>query len=61
MSEDKVYLSPLDLSNRWGGQITIGTLKQWRSKGKGPKFRKVSSKIVYHIDDVKLWESQNVT
>ena len=56
-----VFLSPQQLSQRWGGVVAIGTLANWRSKGQGPAFKKIGGRVVYPIGDVLVWEEQNMT
>lgn len=38
-----------------------GTLKGWRSKGEGPKFRTVNDKFIrYHLDDLDSFVRKNI-
>ncbi|MFH0025054.1 hypothetical protein ACFZAC_26150 [Pseudomonas fluorescens] len=53
------YLKPSELCDRWNGATTIGTLANWRSKGKGPPFIKFGSSVRYPIDLVEKWEAEN--
>jgi len=38
--------------------IPLGTLLNWRSQGKGPKYYKVSRKVYYTVDDVERFFKQ---
>ena len=50
-------LSPQELSTRWSGRPTVGTLATWRSTGKGPKFVKLGGGIIkYRLSDVEKYE-----
>ena len=35
--------------------VSIGTLRFWRSEGKGPRFRKVDQLVRYAPSDVNQW------
>ncbi|RHD71608.1 DNA-binding protein [Olsenella sp. AM30-3LB] len=49
----KPILSPADAAGLLG--VTTGTLANWRSKGVGPSYCKLGSKIVYLLDDVMTY------
>jgi predicted DNA-binding transcriptional regulator AlpA len=38
--------------------VSIGTLRSWRSDGKGPRFRKVGQLVRYAPSDVNEWLSR---
>ena len=40
--------------------FTAGTLRVWRSQGKGPNFYKVGSTVRYEMDDLEAWKNENV-
>ena len=40
--------------------FTAGTLRVWRSQGKGPSYYKVGRMIRYEVDDLEAWKSANV-
>lgn len=40
--------------------FTAGTLRVWRSQGKGPSYYKVGNAVRYKIDDVEAWKNENV-
>ena len=40
--------------------FTAGTLRVWRSKGKGPNYYKVGSTVRYEMDDLEAWKNENV-
>lgn len=54
-----VYLTPKELSERYKGRISVGTLANWRARGFGPKFVKVGDRVLYALDAVEKWEAQN--
>lgn len=54
------YLSPKELSKRWGGAVTTGTLANWRCRGCGPSYSKFGYKIVYPLEQLQAWEQSNL-
>lgn len=57
--DGKKFLTPAELSARWGGRITVRTLANWRSQGAGPPFTKVGGSILYPVDRLLDWEGRN--
>lgn len=56
------YLSPAELSQRWGGRIKVNTLANWRSRKTGPAACKINGKrILYSLAEVERWERENMT
>ncbi len=53
-----VYLSPKDLVERWCGKIRLGTLSNWRNKGKGPPVTKIGGRVLYRLDLLEKWEQK---
>lgn len=60
MAHAAEYLTPADLTKRWGDAVTTGTLANWRSKGKGPAFAKFGSRVRYPLSAVVTWEAVNL-
>jgi hypothetical protein len=46
------------LADRW--LMSPRTLEQWRWQGKGPKYLKIGSRVVYRLEDVEAFESENI-
>ena len=46
------------LAVRW--HISPRTLEQWRWLGKGPRFLKISARVLYREEDVIAWESEQL-
>ncbi|WP_128290829.1 helix-turn-helix domain-containing protein [Afifella aestuarii] len=55
----KRYLTPAELSARYGGRINPRTLANWRSAGQGPSYLKLGGAVVYPIAKVEEWEERN--
>lgn len=62
-SKPTAVLTPAALAERWGGAVSLGTLSNWRSQGKGPRFFRPAGtrtgKVLYRLEDVESWEREN--
>ncbi|MDA0575893.1 helix-turn-helix transcriptional regulator [Burkholderia gladioli] len=52
----KMMMNENELASRCN--ISPKTLQRWRSEGRGPRFMKISKRVVYPIDEVFDFESQ---
>lgn len=54
-------LTSQQLAERWG--MSVGTLQNWRVKGKGPRHIKLgegrATKVLYRLDDIVEFENQS--
>ena len=41
--------------------MSPGTLRNWRSMDKGPKYSQIGTAIRYHLEDIQAWELFNLT
>lgn len=58
MTESK-YLTPKEVSDRYRGAISTGTLKNWRSQRIGPPFIKVGKSVLYATEQLDQWDRKN--
>lgn len=50
-------LTPEQLADRWRGFVTPGTLRNWRSQGRGPQYFKLhGGKVRYPVRHVLSYE-----
>lgn len=50
------HMNQIDLARRW--QVSPRTLERWRWLGEGPCFVKIGGRVVYRLDDVERYESE---
>lgn len=55
---DKTFFTPKSLAARWN--VNCNTLSQWRWNGKGPRYLKMGSRILYHRQDIEVFETQRI-
>ena len=57
---DNKFLTAQEVSERYRGEITVGTLRNWRAMRIGPAFVKVGKAVLYPVDELDAWDKQNV-
>jgi hypothetical protein len=58
---DAVFITPEKLIERWGNAVTVETLSNWRFRGRGPRYTKVGTKVMYALADIEEYERVNQT
>lgn len=53
---EKLVLNENELAQRWG--ISPKTLQRWRSEGRGPRFLKLSKRVIYPLDEIQHFENK---
>lgn len=51
-------IKPDELATELG--VTKSTLATWRSRGKGPEFKRIAGRIHYMRDDVEQWIDEQI-
>ena len=54
------FLTEEELAERWRGQVTRGTLRNWRTQGRGPPFLKAGRAVLYPRSRLLAWEAGNL-
>ena len=57
---DNKFLTAQEVSERYRGEITVGTLRNWRAMGIGPTFVKVGKAVLYPVDELDAWDQKNM-
>jgi predicted DNA-binding transcriptional regulator AlpA len=52
---EKIVLSESELAKHWG--VSPKTLQRWRSEGRGPRYLKLSKRVVYPMVEIRAFES----
>jgi hypothetical protein len=55
-----MFLTLNEVVERYRGQISEGTLRNWRSMRIGPSFIKIGKAILYPLEDVDRWDRRNL-
>jgi hypothetical protein len=54
------FLTAEEVSERYRGEISIGTLRNWRAMRVGPPFVKIGKAVLYPIDELDDWDRKNL-
>jgi hypothetical protein len=57
---DNKFLTAQEVSERYRGEITVGTLRNWRAMRIGPAFVKIGKAVLYPVDELEAWDRQNM-
>lgn len=58
MAENR-FLTPEEVSERYRGTVSPGTLRNWRSMRIGPSFVKIGKAVLYSVTELDSWDEKN--
>ena len=59
-SMDKTkYLTAEEVSERYRGGVSVGTLRNWRAMRIGPAFIKIGKAVLYPTEALDAWDQKN--
>lgn len=53
------FLTPEEVTERYRGGVSAGTLRNWRAMKIGPSFVKVGKAVLYPIEELDAWDEKN--
>lgn len=56
---DTKFLTAEEVSNRYRGEVSVGTLRNWRVQRIGPGFIKIGKAVLYPLDELETWDQEN--
>jgi hypothetical protein len=57
---DIKFLTAEEVSERYRGEITVGTLRNWRAMRIGPAFIKLGKAVLYPVSELDAWDQKNM-
>ncbi|MER8401223.1 helix-turn-helix domain-containing protein [Mesorhizobium sp. M0306] len=54
------YLTVEEVSERYRGSISVGTLRNWRAMRIGPAYVKIGKAVLYPIEELERWDNKNI-
>ena len=54
------YLTLEEVVARYRGQVSEGTLRNWRAMRVGPSFIKIGKAVLYPITELDRWDKSNL-
>ena len=55
---DTKFLTAEEVSERYRGEITVGTLRNWRAMRIGPPFVKIGKAVLYPVAELDVWDQK---
>jgi hypothetical protein len=59
MSDNK-FLTTEEVAKRYRGEISVGTLRNWRALRIGPPFVKIGKAVLYPVEQLDAWDQKNM-
>ena len=59
MSDNK-FLTAEEVSERYRGSVSVGTLRNWRAMNIGPAFVKIGKAVLYPAKELDAWDQKNM-
>lgn len=58
--DNRKFLTAEEVSERYRGSISLGTLRNWRAKRIGPAYVKLGKAVLYPIEELDSWDQKNI-
>lgn len=60
LMDDRKYLTAEEVSDRYRGSISVGTLRNWRAMRIGPAYIKIGKAVLYPVEVLEAWDQKNM-
>jgi hypothetical protein len=57
---EPMFLTLNEVIERYRGQISDDTLRNWRSMSVGPSFLKIGKAVLYPLEELDQWDRRNL-
>ena len=57
---EALFLTTQEVCERYRGQISAGTLRNWRVLKIGPSFVKLGKVVLYPLQELEAWDKRNL-
>lgn len=54
------FLTAEEVSERYRGEVSVGTLRNWRAQRVGPPFIKIGKAVLYPVQSLDEWDRKNL-
>lgn len=55
---ENTFLTPDEVAERYRGEISVGTLRNWRARKVGPSYVKIGKAVLYPVDALDAWDEK---
>lgn len=57
---DEKFLTTEEVAQRYRGEVSVGTLENWRAQRIGPPFVKIGKAVLYPVEALDAWDLRNL-
>src|SRR5262245_16738097 len=57
---DAIFLTADEVAERYRGEVSVGTLRNWRAQRLGPPFVKIGKSVLYPVQGLDEWDKKNL-
>lgn len=57
---DTKFLTADEVVERYRGEVSAGTLRNWRAQRVGPPFVKIGKAVLYPVESLDEWDKKNL-
>lgn len=57
---DEKFLTTEEVAQRYRGEVSVGTLENWRAQRIGPPFVKIGKAVLYPVEALEAWDLGNL-
>ena len=57
---DEKFLTTEEVAERYRGEVSVGTLENWRAQRIGPPFVKIGKAVLYPVEELEAWDRRNL-
>lgn len=58
--DQQTFLTTEEVAARYRGEISVGTLRNWRAMRIGPPFVKIGRAVLYPRAELEAWDRKNL-
>ncbi len=58
--DQRKFLTADEVVERYRGEVSAGTLRNWRAMRVGPAFVKIGKAVLYPVDELDAWDEKNL-
>ena len=55
-----MFLTAEEVAERYRGEVSVGTLRNWRAMRVGPAFVKIGKAVLYPLAELEAWDRNNL-
>lgn len=58
--DQQTFLTAEEVAERYRGEVSVGTLRNWRAMRVGPAYVKIGKAVLYPVAELEEWDRKNL-